>query len=76
MRPPPSERRKREITDKIVELVALDVRPVNIVEGKGFKELKRTLEPGYTIPKRDGCACGECKIHTHKGRDLQINKDM
>lgn len=40
------KKRKREITDKIVEFVALDMRRVNIVEGKGFKELMRTLEPG------------------------------
>lgn len=53
MRLPLSEKRKREITDKIAEFVAFDMRPVNIVEGKGFKELMRTLEPGYTVPKRE-----------------------
>lgn len=28
------------------------MRPVRIVEGEGFKELLRTLEPGYTVPTR------------------------
>ncbi|KAK0152134.1 hypothetical protein N1851_006500 [Merluccius polli] len=51
LRSPLSEKRKREITDKIAEFVGLDMRPVNIVEGEGFKELMRTLEPGYTVPK-------------------------
>lgn len=32
--------------------MALDVRPVRIVEGEGFKELLLTLEPGYTVPTR------------------------
>lgn len=76
LRPPISEKRKRDITDKIAEFVALDMRPVNIVEGDGFKELMRTLEPGYTVPKRDGHAHCGCKIHIHKGRDLQINTGM
>ncbi|MGL5117797.1 MAG: hypothetical protein ACRC7H_01100 [Plesiomonas shigelloides] len=37
--------------DKIEEFVALDMRRVNIVEGKGFKELMRTLEPGSVLPE-------------------------
>ncbi|KAL0151742.1 hypothetical protein M9458_052968 [Cirrhinus mrigala] len=53
LRPPLSEKRKREITDKIAEFIALDMRPVNVVDGDGFKELMRTLEPGYTVPKRE-----------------------
>lgn len=46
-----SEKRKREITDKIAEFVVLDMRLANIVEGIGFKELMHTLEPGSTFPK-------------------------
>ncbi len=52
-RPPLSEKRKRVITDKIAEFVALDMRPVNIVEGEGFKDWMHTLEPGYNVPKRE-----------------------
>ncbi|KAI9522069.1 hypothetical protein NQZ68_039892 [Dissostichus eleginoides] len=35
LKPPLSDKRKRDITDKIADFVALDMRPVNIVEGKG-----------------------------------------
>ncbi|KAL1256459.1 hypothetical protein QQF64_012004 [Cirrhinus molitorella] len=34
LRPPLSEKRKKEITEKIAEFVALDMRPVRIVEGE------------------------------------------
>lgn len=53
LRPPLSEKRKREITEKIVDFIALDMRPINVVRGDGFKEMFEFLEPGYTIPKRD-----------------------
>ena len=38
LRAPLSEKKKREITDKIAEFIALDMRPVNVVDGEGFKE--------------------------------------
>ncbi|KAF3833166.1 hypothetical protein F7725_026831, partial [Dissostichus mawsoni] len=53
MKPPLSDKRKRDITDKIADFVALDMRPVNIVEGEGFKQMMKFIEPGYTVPKRD-----------------------
>ncbi|KAL7397198.1 hypothetical protein ABVT39_018305 [Epinephelus coioides] len=53
LRPPLSEKRKNEITNKIAEFVVLDMRPVHFIEGEGFKELMRTLEPGYTVPNRE-----------------------
>ena len=48
-----SEKRKREITEQIADFVALDMRPVNIVSGEGFKQLVKFLEPGYRVPKQD-----------------------
>ena len=33
-------------------MIALDLRPVRVVEGHGFKDLMHYLEPGYTIPSR------------------------
>lgn len=53
LRPLLSEKRKREIMEKIAEFVALDMRLVNVVEGEGFKELMRAPEPRYTAPKRE-----------------------
>ncbi|XP_020315982.1 zinc finger BED domain-containing protein 1-like [Oncorhynchus kisutch] len=50
---PISEKRKREITEGIVDFIALDMRPVNLIEGVGFKDMMKILEPGYTVPKRE-----------------------
>lgn len=51
-RKPLTEKRKREITDAIVEFVAMDMRPVNVVEGEGFRKLMKIMEPDYTVPNR------------------------
>ena len=45
----PAERSK-EITKRIAEMVARDLRPLSIVEGEGFKRLMNYVEPGYTVP--------------------------
>ena len=44
--------RASEITDRIVDMIAFDLRPIAIVEGDGFKRMMATLEPGYTCPSR------------------------
>ncbi|XP_056132772.1 E3 SUMO-protein ligase ZBED1-like [Lampris incognitus] len=41
-----------KITNFIVEMVALDMQPLSIVEDVGFKRLVEYLEPGYSIPSR------------------------
>uniref|UniRef100_A0A1X7SFL6 BED-type domain-containing protein n=1 Tax=Amphimedon queenslandica TaxID=400682 RepID=A0A1X7SFL6_AMPQE len=45
----PAERSK-EITKRIAEMVARDLRPLSLVEGEGFKRLMNYVEPGYTVP--------------------------
>ncbi|XP_071371643.1 E3 SUMO-protein ligase ZBED1-like [Centroberyx affinis] len=30
----------------------MDMRPINVVEGEGFRKLMKTMEPDYTVPKR------------------------
>jgi len=40
----------REITDAIVDFIAMDMRPIYIVEG--FRKLMKKMEPDYTVPKR------------------------
>jgi len=45
----PAERAE-EITVRIAEMVARDLRPISIVEGAGFKHLLSYLEPGYRVP--------------------------
>ena len=45
-----SDARAKVISELLVDLVALDVRPVRFVEGEGFCRLLRFIEPGYRIP--------------------------
>lgn len=52
LRPPLREKEKKEITLKISDFVTLDVRPVNIVGSKGFKELIYTREQDWFAPVR------------------------
>ena len=42
-----SDGRAKEITDRIANFVALDMRPVRVVEGEGFIKMMAYLEPGY-----------------------------
>ena len=44
-----SEAQAKEITERICEMIALDARPICMVEGEGFHQLLNFLEPGYTI---------------------------
>ncbi|KAK0135825.1 Zinc finger BED domain-containing protein 1 [Merluccius polli] len=30
----------------------MDMRPINVVEGEGFRKLMKKMEPDYTVPKR------------------------
>lgn len=53
MRPPLLEKRKKDVTDRIADFVALDMRPIHIVSGEGFKQMIQFLESGYNVPKRD-----------------------
>ena len=45
-----SAQRSGVISEKIVEFVARDLRPLSIVDGKGFKQLLNYIEPGYKVP--------------------------
>ena len=45
-----SPQRAADITDRIAEFVASDLRPLSIVDGAGFKQLVNYLEPGYKVP--------------------------
>ena len=47
-----SDARAKEITGKIVNMIALDLRPVNMVEGEGLRSLINYFEPAYKIPCR------------------------
>jgi hypothetical protein len=47
-----STERATEITKRIAQFVAMDLRPISIVEGQGFSRLINYIEPGYQIPSR------------------------
>ena len=42
-----SSKRKRDIDEAIVQFVALDMRPLRVVDGRGFKNLLYILDPRY-----------------------------
>ena len=45
-----SAERAKQITRLIAEMVARDLRPINIVEGDGFTRILNVLEPDYQVP--------------------------
>ena len=47
-----SNTRSKEITDKIVNMIVMDTRPIRMVECEGFRELIHCLEPGFVMPSR------------------------
>lgn len=40
------------MTQQICNMVTTDMLPINVVDGKGFRELIKCIEPGYDIPSR------------------------
>ena len=44
--------RDRDITDALTRFVAKDMRPIALIEGEGFSDFVRALDPSYEIPSR------------------------
>ncbi len=42
----------RSITNKVMEMIALDEHPFSIVEDQGFRRLIEHIEPRYSLPSR------------------------
>lgn len=61
-----SAQRAVEITDSIVNFVALDLRPMSIVNGVGFCHLLHTREPGYRVPSHTQIASLLQRKHAHR----------
>lgn len=55
---PPAKISQKSIDDALVEMVALDHQPLQIVENVGFIHYSKKLNPDYTLPSR--------KTLTHK----------
>ena len=45
-----SNERAGAISDRIASFIVKDLHPINLVAGKGFKDLMTYLEPGYHLP--------------------------
>ena len=42
----------KSITDKVMEMIALDDQPLSMVEDRGFRQLLEHIEPRYSLPCR------------------------
>ena len=47
---PLSSDKMQAITNAIGKFIAIDMRPLNTIEGKGFQEMISILEPRYILP--------------------------
>ena len=47
-----NSQRAAAITERVAAFIALDLRPLRVVEGTGFKQLMNYIEPGYIVPSR------------------------
>ncbi len=47
-----SKDRTNELTDAILQIMTLDLRPFDLVSGRGFKPFVRVAVPGYKLPHR------------------------
>ena len=54
-------------------MLALDIRPVHMVECEGFKDLMACLEPVYTVPSRKLITIMICRKH-EVGKELLCEK--
>ena len=66
-----SAQRAGEITDSIVNFVALDLRPVSVVNGGGFRRLLPMPEPGYRVPSHTHIASLLRQKHTDERARLK-----
>lgn len=64
-------RRSEQITMLITKIIAKDMLPVSFVEGEGFRELMKFIEPEYTIPTRKTITTRVEKMHGESATDLR-----
>ena len=54
--------RANRITMLITKFVTRDLRPISTVNGKGFQQLLRFVEPGYKMPSRPYLTITCCRL--------------
>uniref|UniRef100_A0A8C5LPC9 HAT C-terminal dimerisation domain-containing protein n=1 Tax=Leptobrachium leishanense TaxID=445787 RepID=A0A8C5LPC9_9ANUR len=50
--PPCAPQQSTRVTKSILKMLITDMRPLSMVEDKGFKNMISVLNPGYTLPSR------------------------
>ena len=68
-----SAERAKQITHLIAEMVARDLRPINIVEGDRFTRLLNILEPDYQVPSHTHIAKVCCELYAKLKEKLRKN---
>ena len=58
-------------TKRLVEWCALDIRPLSIAQGEGFRRLLRFVKPRYVIPSRTHLSMQLRKQHEEGKKALQ-----
>lgn len=69
--------KKKQIDEKVLQLVTQDLQPFSIVEDKGFKNYSKALNPSYTLPSRktlsDTLLPGKFEVIKEKTKNLLQN---
>ncbi len=66
---PPDSNQRKKLDHLVTVMIAKDMRPVSVVEGKGFKALVEGLNNKYTLPSR------RALTSTHLPKLLEEEKD-
>ena len=71
-----TEARTTAITERVVNMIALDLKPICMVKGEGFVSLHHYLKPGYKISSRKHVTMMIQRQHKSvKEKPLKIEKD-
>ena len=46
----PTDKKQKDCTEKLAQMICLDLQPISIVEDKGFKKFINCLQPSFNIP--------------------------
>ena len=60
------------ITQRICDMVTTDLLPINVVDGQGFREVLKYIEPGYKIPSRTTITTRVEASYVRKKAELKI----
>ena len=67
--------RTETITTLITKMIALDMLPSYMVEGKGFRELRSFLEPEYKVPSHETITRRVSKMYGEVKEEMEKTLD-